>query len=59
MPERDENFPVQEKAEVATEKQDNIEKMEEEEEDAGGGGGGGANKRRGKRKRKIGRMIGE
>ena len=36
MHERDENFPVQEKAEVATEKQDNIEKMEEEEEEGGG-----------------------
>lgn len=55
MPERDENFPVQEKAEVATEKQDNIEKMEEEEEDAGER----EKKRRWKRKRKIGRMIGE
>ena len=33
MHERDENFPIQEEAEVATEKLDNIEKMEEEEEE--------------------------
>ena len=47
MHKRDENFPVQEKAEVATEKRENIEKMEEEEEE----GGGREKKRRWKRKR--------
>lgn len=42
------NFPVQETAEVATEKQDNIENMVEEEERGEGGRRRGGGKGRGR-----------
>lgn len=48
MHERDENFPIQEEAEVATEKLDKIEKMEEEEEEGEGGRRRGGGKGRGR-----------